>query len=153
MQDAALMLLAQPGSWMTILIDPWWEKPNAYRRSFAGLADRGFALGAARIARLAQCPIVLYVPAFRDDGSVVIEWSDPLEPPPLDDKPSDVRVMDVLIDMLERYVARYPTQYFHPLGFERAWNVETQRWEPPYEGAALPAATAAPTPQTTLSSG
>jgi lauroyl/myristoyl acyltransferase len=124
-----LAKLAQPGGVVRIAIDALWEKPNAYRRPFAGLQERGFALGAARVARLAQCPLVFFQTTFQDDGSVLVERGDPMEPPPVDDRASDIAVTDRLLNELERWVARYPTQYLHPIGHDRCWNAETSRWE------------------------
>lgn len=143
-QDRALAQLAQPGGVVSILIDALWERPGAYRRPFAGLRERGFALGAARIARIAQVPIVLRATVFDGPMSVRVEWCDPVQPGAPDDKASDVAVIDQLLDQLERFVGRYPSQYLHPVGFERRWNAETERWEPARANAqGYPGASAA----------
>jgi lauroyl/myristoyl acyltransferase len=145
-QDRALALLREPGGAVTISIDALWEKPNAHWRPFAGLQERGFALGAARIARIAQVPLVMWVAVFEGAGRVRLIWCDPLDPAAPDDRASDRRVTDTLLDQLERFIARYPTQYLHPIGFDRRWDPDSGRWEPeeaavPYTGSTSTAAT------------
>jgi hypothetical protein len=60
-QDRVIELLSEPSGRAAIWPDAIWEKPEAYRRSFAGAEERGFALGAARIARLAQATVIPFV--------------------------------------------------------------------------------------------
>ena len=94
------------------------------------MAERGVALGAARISRLAQCPLVPYVIAYgANPRTVIIEWGDPILPPRVDDKESDRLVTDQAIAFIERGVGRYPAQYAHPVGTERHWNTKTETWE------------------------
>lgn len=132
-----LEALARPGGVVRIYIDAMWEKPRAHRRPFAGLAERGFALGTARIARLAQCPVVLGVAVWDDDSSVRVVWRPPIDPPPIDDEQADVRVIDQLLDDLEALVGRFPLQYLHPLGADRRWDAAALRWDPPRGAASL----------------
>jgi lauroyl/myristoyl acyltransferase len=127
-QDRLLRELAQPGGWGRIAIDAIWEKPGAYRRPFAGMAERGFALGAARIARLAQCHVVPFLVIEEPDGAIRVVWGKPLLPPAVDDKASDVAFMDVLVDLIERDVGRYPLQYLHPIGGDRRWDAASEQW-------------------------
>jgi hypothetical protein len=128
-QDQILAELAGPGSVSQILIDAYWEKPQAYRRPFAGMAERGFALGAARIARIAQCPVVPFVAVLGPrPRSVIYEWGDPIWPGAVDDKVNDRKVIDAALDFLEDGVARYPTQYLHPIGHDRRWDARQAAW-------------------------
>jgi lauroyl/myristoyl acyltransferase len=142
------------GGVVRIVFDAIWDRPNAYRRPFAGMAQRGFARGTARVARLAQCPIVFYVAVREPDGGVRIEWGPWVDPPAPADEAGEVCVMDQLIDMLEVTVARYPLQYLHPIGDDRAWDPASRCWRAPAVTAAgrihdapRPAATDAPPPQ------
>jgi lauroyl/myristoyl acyltransferase len=128
MQERLLRELSQPGGWGRIAIDAIWEKPGAYRRPFAGMAERGFALGAARIARLAQCCVVSFLVVEDPDGAIRVIWGKPLLPPPIDDKGGDIAFMDTLIDALERDVGRYPLQYLHPIGGDRRWDAASEQW-------------------------
>ncbi|MBF6601170.1 MAG: hypothetical protein IVW36_11735 [Dehalococcoidia bacterium] len=128
----------EPGGVVRIYFDAVWERPNAYRRPFAGMSERGFAPGTARVARLAQCPIVLALPLFERDGSVRVEWGPWIEAPAPDDEAADIRITDELIDALERAVGRFPLQYQHPIGSERRWDAATQCWRmPATAGGAL----------------
>jgi hypothetical protein len=130
-QDLILAALRTPGHAAMIQSDAIWEKPGAHRRPFAGMSERGFAVGAARLTRLAQCPLVPFVAVTGPDRrSVIIEWGTPIPPPLVDDKAADVRVMDEALDFIERGVGRYPYQYFHPIGTERRWDAPTERWVP-----------------------
>jgi hypothetical protein len=128
-QEKLLDELRRPGSVNQILVDAHWEKPNAYRRPFAGIAERGFALGAARIARIAQCPVVPLVAVLGPSPrSVIYEWGDPIWPGVVDDTANDRKVIDAALDFLEQGVARYPTQYLHPIGHERHWDASQAAW-------------------------
>jgi len=112
-----------------IRVDAYWEKPGAYRRAFAGIADRGVALGAARIGRLAQCPVVPFVAVLgRHPRTVTIDWGNPIGPRAIDDKASDVETIDEALNFLEAGVARYPDQYLHPSGGDRHWDAAAARW-------------------------
>lgn len=134
LMPAILEDLAKPDGCVRIYIDAIWDKPRAHRRPFAGMNERAFALGAARIARLAQCPVILEVCLYQPDGSVRVEWGPCVEPSDVNAVAADVDVMDQLIDALEIAVGRYSEQYLHPIGWERTWNAETRRWEVPSPG-------------------
>lgn len=128
-QEQVLAELSKPGAVSQILVDAYWEKPTAYRRPFAGMAERGFALGAARIARLAQCPVVPFVAVLGPQPrTVVLDWGDPILPRAIGDKASDRDVIDEAVDFIERGVGRYPEQYVHPVGFDRVWNPGNETW-------------------------
>ncbi len=127
--QAVERVLSQPGGATRILIDAVWTKAG-YDRPFAGMASRRFALGAARIARRAQCPVVFELAVFEPDGGVCVAWGPYVDPPAPDDEAADVRVMDQLIDHLETCVARFPLQYLHPMGCDRRWAATAARWEP-----------------------
>lgn len=126
--SALIEEVRRPGGKANLLFDASWETRGAYRRAFAGMADRGFALGTARIARLAQCPIVFSFAVWESDRSVRFEWGPWIEPPPIDDEAADRAVVDKLVEAAELVVARYPAQYLHPIGHERAWDPATGRW-------------------------
>lgn len=128
-QDELLDELSRPGAVCQILIDAYWEKPGAYRRPFAGIQERGFAVGAARIARLAQCPVVPFVIVFGPERrTAVLEWGDPIGPPAIAERNSDRKVIDEALAFLERGVARYPSQYLHPIGSRRHFDSATATW-------------------------
>ena len=129
LMPAILADLAKPDGCVRIYIDAIWDHVHAHRRPFAGMAERGFALGAARIARLAQCPVILEICVNQPDGSVLIEWGPYIDPPNVDDTATDAGVMDQLIDAIENAIGRYPEQYLHPIGDARRWNADTGRWE------------------------
>jgi lauroyl/myristoyl acyltransferase len=111
-----------------LLADAFWEKEGAYRRPFAAMPVRGFALGVPRIARAAQCHVVTYAATFEDSSTVRVEWGEPHPPPSADDEASDRAFIDMIIDELERYVGQHPTQYIHPMGSTRRWDPATERW-------------------------
>lgn len=111
-QDQVLADLAKPGTVTQILVDAYWDRPNAHRRKFGGQHNRGFARGAARIARLAQCPIVPFVAVLGSEPRTVhIDWGDPIEPGCLDDSWEDQATVDRALDFLDAGIQRYPAQY------------------------------------------
>ncbi len=129
-QDAMLARLARPGGIVITLVDAYWEKSTAYRPPFVGIRERGFALGAARIARIAQCPLVPFVAVFGEEPrTVIIDWGCPIPPPEPDDAAADRRVIDQALEFIEKGVARYPDQYDYPIGCDRRWSAVTGRWE------------------------
>ena len=124
--------LKQPGTAVVISVDAPTgpENRSVHRRPFAGHALQDFALGTAKVARLAGCPIVVCNPYLEPDGTVVLEWVGPITTD-THDADSDVRVMDSILDELERMIGRRPTQYVVPIGSERRWDAERERWQAP----------------------
>lgn len=129
-QDDLLAGLSQPGGIGMILIDIDWKRSWAFHRPFCGYADRGFALGATRIARLAQVPIVMIVAERIGPRRSRVYFSDPIYPGPVDSPENDQPLMCELLDKLEGHIGRLRHAYPHPVGWARRWNAETQRWEP-----------------------
>ncbi len=58
----------------------------------------------------------------RADGTVVIEWGTPISPPERKDQDADVRVMNQLLNFIERAVGSRPTQYVSEIGASRRWK-------------------------------
>jgi hypothetical protein len=126
-----LSQLANPGGLVLIRVDVHWEGPGAYCRPFAGTASRGFALGAASTARLAQCPVVPFTAVLgHKPRTVLLGWGDVIFPPPRHAQHLDTAVLDAVLNHLERGIGRYPTQYQAPVGLDRAWNRHSESWEP-----------------------
>lgn len=129
-QGDMLASLSQPGGIGFIMIDIDWKRAWAFHRPFCGYGDRGFALGATRIARLAQVPTVMIAAERVGDRHSRAYFSDPIAPPPADAVETDLPRMSELLDQLETYIGRLRHAYPHPIGWERRWNRETERWEP-----------------------
>ena len=127
--------LEHPGAAVVIAADAPWprDRPGNHQRAFAGRAHQTFAMGTARLSRLAQCPIVICVPILEEDERIVLEWGPPIAPSPMDDAEADARVTDMLLDEIERAIGRRPEQYVLPIGGERRWDPVAERWT-----AALP---------------
>ena len=130
-QDRIIATLSRARGRAAIYPDAIWEKANAYRRSFAGAEDRGFALGAARIARISQATIIPFIAVHGPEPLIVrIDWGEPMAPPPPDDDASDQETLDRVLAFLERSVARYPADYNLPIGWDREWETHSQEWQP-----------------------
>lgn len=129
-QDDLLATLSRPDGVGFIMIDIDWKRAWAFHRPFCGYADRGFALGATRIARLAQVPIVMVVSERVGPRRTRVYFSDPVWPGPVDRPEDDEPLMSRLLDDLERQIGRLRHAYPHPVGWARRWNPETERWEP-----------------------
>ncbi len=73
--------LHERGNVVFIPVDkPWREHLcGAYVRPFAGKKKCVFSTGAAVLARLARCPIISCVPILERDGTIVLEWGEPIE--------------------------------------------------------------------------
>jgi len=71
------------------------------------------ALGPARFARLAGCPIVCGYSLRRPDGSYDLEISEPIRlRPDLPAKEAEREVTHRMVELLESRVRRYPAQWF-----------------------------------------
>jgi lauroyl/myristoyl acyltransferase len=136
-QEAMLAHLAEPGALLVVAVDAAWPKPHALRRPFAGLGEQPFATGAARTARLAQCPIVPYVITLgQTPRTVHIEFGAAIAPAAADDAAADARVTNRLLDWLEVRIGRNAEQYLALVGWDRHWDTTTEQWRG--EPAALP---------------
>lgn len=130
---------------VTIAVDAYWmgggpylgqdltsapkKSTGQYSRSFAGLLVYRIVIGAAAVSRLTQCPILPCSMFQRADGTVVIEWGTPISPPERKDQDADVRVMNQLLNFIERAVGSRPTQYVSEIGASRRWNASRSEWE------------------------
>jgi lauroyl/myristoyl acyltransferase len=122
--------LHERGNVVFIPVDkPWRENSyGAYARPFAGKKKCVFSTGAAALARLARCPIISCVPVLERDGTIVVEWGEPIRIVG-EDEANDLKVMDELLDALEIGVGERPTQYKFEIGGDRRWNPRSRRWE------------------------
>lgn len=118
--------LRKPGNVALVHVDPPWPRGagGSFNRPFAGVRDRSFAMGAARLAKSCQCPVVSCVCWREDDGTVFIKWGTPILR--VDDQ---IDAMNQLIDPLEVAVGERPTKYVVDIGDERRWNAALRRWE------------------------
>jgi hypothetical protein len=123
--------LRKPGSLVFNSPDvPWTHAPRSdrFERPFAGRAMQSFATGTARLSRLSRRPIVTCVPFLDDAGRVVLDWGEPIAPPPKDDLDADARVTSLILDRLEVAVGLRPAQYVIPIGHERCWDPDRKCW-------------------------
>ena len=127
-QGEMLEELGKPGGVGFVMIDTDWRKPKAHVRPFCGIERAYFAVGAARIARLAQAPVFIVVPERTGMRSARVHYYGPFTPPPKDDAASDRAFTDELLDELERCVGRFRENYPRPVGWSRRWDAPSERW-------------------------
>lgn len=128
-QETMLAHLAEPGALLVVAVDAVWPKPGALRHPFAGRAEQQFAVGGARVARLAQCPVVPYVITLGGAPRTVrVEFGPAIEPALPDDEAADARLTRQLLEWIEVQVGRYPEQYLALIGVERRWDAAAERW-------------------------
>ncbi|MDQ3562962.1 MAG: hypothetical protein M3436_02100 [Pseudomonadota bacterium] len=108
---------------------PWKAERSWYKRPFAGHAQRVFSVGIARLARITQTPIVVCIPYQTVEGHTVLEWHDPILPPPPTETEADERVTDQMLDAIESAVGRRPEQYVLDVFGTRHWNASAERWQ------------------------
>lgn len=135
-----LRRLRTPDGAAIIAADALWPKqaPGGIERPFAGYATSTYALGAARLARLSQCPVVTCVPYLDKDGVIILEWGRLIAPPARDDEEADLRITNIILDTIERAIGRRPGQYVLPFGHERRWDSVAGRWVSEVEAANDP---------------
>lgn len=133
--DSALELvrgLSEPGTVVWMSMDLNNEVKPRYWRPFGPVASYPIRPYAARLARLAQCPVVYHVTTTRLDDRAVTEFGAPLQPPARNDKEGEIALTDRLLDQLEVSMGRHPEQYarFGEIMLTgRRWNRRTERWE------------------------
>lgn len=108
---------------------PWKAERSGYKRPFAGHAQRVFSVGIARLARITQTPIVVCIPYQTAEGHTVLEWHDPILPPPPTETEADERVTDQMLNAIESAVGRRPEQYVLDVFGTRRWNASAGRWQ------------------------
>jgi lauroyl/myristoyl acyltransferase len=119
--------LREPGTVVCMNVDaPWsWRKSRgSFRRPFAGRRSRECAVGAAALARLADCPVVSCLFGTAPDGTIELEWGTPIH-----HVTDEIATMNALLDTMERAVGERPSQYILHIGCERRWNAGRKRWE------------------------
>jgi lauroyl/myristoyl acyltransferase len=118
--------LGKPGSVVSISVDAPWPRgvSGSFSRPFAGMRERSFSTGAARLAKLCKCPIVTCVCWREDDGTVVFEWGTPIM-----SVGNEIDTMNHLIDVVEKAVGERPIHYVLDLGQERQWDPHLRRWQ------------------------
>jgi lauroyl/myristoyl acyltransferase len=128
--DVLLQCLQEPRGTVHIHVDAPVEREasHTFVRPFTWFSEQRFATGIARLARLAQAPILLCFAELEDDGRIVLRWSDPVAPPDQDDETADVRVTSALLDQIEREVGRHPENYLVPIDSERRWDAGAEQW-------------------------
>src|SRR5690606_32339051 len=121
------------GSTLIMSVDAPWDGSQAgsITRAFAGRESASFATGTARLARLAQCPIVLCMPRVEPDGRVVLHWKKVIATPDRRDAEADITITSLLLDEIEHAIGCRPEQYVMDILGERRWNAEQERWESP----------------------
>lgn len=132
--------LRTPGNAAIISPDVPWHRKSGFEHPFAGYSSQHFALGAARLARLSQCPILTCVPYLEADGRVVLEWHDPIPAPARKDVDADERLTGLILGRLENEIGRRPGQYVLALGQGRKWDAVKQRWIGAGEALSSPSA-------------
>jgi hypothetical protein len=109
---------------------PWSsEAGQSFERPFAGHGSRCFAVGAAKIARLARCPIVSCTWALEGDHTMVIKWGTPIDRHGVEMGRSDESVTSDLLRDIETAAGERPTQYVLNIGYGRQWRREARQWE------------------------
>jgi lauroyl/myristoyl acyltransferase len=123
-----LSRLNNQGNVLFLHVDAPWSanRPGSFLRPFAGHQSCAFATGAARLARLANCPVVSCIYMIENDGTVVIDWGNPIFPRKDDD---DIEITNKLLNEIEIAIGKRPTQYILNIGGDRRWNPGKNCWE------------------------
>jgi lauroyl/myristoyl acyltransferase len=123
--------LQEPGTTAFLSVDAPWDKhkPGGIMMPFAGHKEAYFAMGAARLAKMARVPIINSIAYLDENEQVVVEWKPPIR---FDDGMDEISEEDLMQDLLheiEIAVGRRPEQYVLEIGSERRWNHHEQCWE------------------------
>ena len=91
--------LSDRNGFVSISIDAPWlgGGKGSFTRPFCGLGACSFTTGAARLSRLTQRPIVSCLCGLDDEGTVTLEWGDPITISP-HEKGKEIAVTNELLD-------------------------------------------------------
>jgi lauroyl/myristoyl acyltransferase len=117
-----------PGHTMVITIDTPWYHQGGYETTFAGHARLPLSTATAKLARLAQVPIVPCIPEVIGPEKIAFHWGNPIPPPRSRDESADQATMDQIIAFIEQAIGQRPDQYVLTIGDVRRWNATEQRW-------------------------
>ena len=123
--------LSKPGCVAVIAVDAPWqsEGPHCFARPFAAHRSRGFSLGAIALARLARCAIIRCISWRENDGTIVLDWGDPIKPAPRGTKAEDISIMNKLLEGMEVAIGKRPAQYLLETCGPRRWDPHLERWK------------------------
>lgn len=125
---AMVRRLREPGGIVLVRVDAHWRGEGGLERPFAAQPMRRFALGAASVARLAQCPVIPFVAIIERQRTVRVVWGEPIPPPPRDAAGEDASVLSQSLDHLERAIGRYPEHYQAAIGRGRRFDRASRTW-------------------------
>lgn len=125
-----LRRLKAPGNIIITTIDAPWRSSGrgVLSRPFCGYPDRTFSTGTVKLAQVTGRPIILCIPTVTRNGEVQLIFGEPVRIE-RSDEAAESRVMNQLLDELEKYIATYPDQYVVPIGIGRRWNATANLWE------------------------
>lgn len=111
-------------------IDAHWQKNHGptVTTPYAGFASRAFSTGAARIARLGGCPLLLMIPFPLKGRVATVKMLGPYESSCALDEEADADRMRQMLRDLERAVGEQPEQYALDFGRERCWDEKHKAW-------------------------
>jgi lauroyl/myristoyl acyltransferase len=114
-------------------VDAHWPRgrPSSLSRPFAGTLNRTFSTGAAKLARLGQCPILLALPVLDREGrEIQLRLLGPFRAALPEAENADTDVSQQMLDVIEREIGQRPCDYMLEIGGERRWNAQSQSWLP-----------------------
>lgn len=125
-----LRRLKASGNIIVTTIDAPWKDSGrgVLNRPFCGYPERTFSTGTAKLAQATGRPVVLCIPTVSREGKVHLLFEDPVRIERKDET-AETRVMNQLLDNIERYVGTYPDQYVVQIGIGRRWNAAEKVWE------------------------
>jgi len=124
-----MRMMKKTGNISFFAIDAPWhgDTKGAISRPFASESKQVFALGATRLARSTGRPLVICIPWLDENGTLVIEWGDPISISRQDEE-GERKVMNEFLDQIEVNIGKRPNQYVLPIGFGRHWDKHTKSW-------------------------
>lgn len=128
---ALLKALRSPGAIAWLNVDTHWKGGrSSFSRSFAGMSHWTFSTGAARLARLAACPVVLALPRMNGRRGVELQIVGPYQSSAPAGEEWDKDITNQMLDDIEREIGRRPLDYALDLGRDRRWSPEHDAWIP-----------------------
>jgi len=120
---------------VSINVDAHWSRnrSSTLERPFCGALKRSFSTGAAKLARLANAPLMLALPVFdAHPGQVRLRMYGPYTSDAAIPEQRDTEISQKILDTIEREVGVRPCEYVLEIGAARRWDNESHRWlQPP----------------------
>jgi len=116
---------------VSINADAHWgrNRSSSLERPFCAAARRTFSTGAAKMARLANVPVMLALPIHDEEKNEVrVRMFGPFTSQAVLPEQQDIDVTQQLLNAIEVEIGLRPAEYVLEIGSDRRWDAAARKW-------------------------